>query len=83
METISSVADFAGQLKLLLEVATEAGLGKAYLMRGVGSPARVFPEPDKQAWRYHLIGQLKADGGLLVLLHFPQSDGGAAGIEEL
>lgn len=72
-------------LRLLLDVATEAGLNRAWVIRGVRKPARIFPEPGRERWNYHLTGQIDPRGasGLLILLYFPEGDGGEPGIEEL
>lgn len=80
----------AADLRLLLDVATEAGLGRAWIIRGVRKPMRIFPEPGRDKWKYHLVGQMDppASGakksGVLLLLFFPEGDGGGeAGIEEI
>lgn len=75
-------------LRLLLDVATEACLGRAWVIRGVKKPARITPEPRNGKIMYHLTGQVESlsvpqKGGLLLLLYFPESDGGEPGIEEV
>lgn len=72
------------ELRLLLDVATEAGLGRAWVIRGVKKPARITPEPDRNKWKYHLTGEIdQVKGGVLILLYFQAGDGGEPGIEEV
>lgn len=72
------------ELRLLLDTATEHGLARAWVIRGVRQPARIFPEPGRGKWNYHLAGQVDPHkGGVLILLYFPESDGGEAGVEEV
>lgn len=71
-------------LRLLLDVATEAGLGRAWVIRGVRKPARIIPEPGRERWKYRLVGEVDPQkGGVLILLYFPEGDGGEPGIEEV
>lgn len=71
-------------LRLLLDVATEAGLDRAWVIRGVKKPARITPEPGRDRWKYHLVGEVdQVKGGVLILLYFQAGDGGAPGIEEV
>lgn len=74
------------ELRLLIEHATEAGLGRAWVIRGVKKPARITPEPKRKNWYYHLTGQIESQrppGGLLILMYFQTGDGGEPGIEEV
>lgn len=72
------------ELRLLLDVATEAGLDRAWVIRGVKKPARITPEPGRERWKYHLTGEVDPQrGGVLILLYFQAGDGGAPGIEEV
>lgn len=72
------------EITLLLEHATESGLARAWIVRGVKKPARIIPEPGREQWTYRLAGQIsREEGGVLLLLFFPESDGGTAGVEEV